>query len=316
VTRILVTGAGGLIGARAAKAAAAAGHEVLRLKHKGEEAGALLRDLRRPLQEVPPCQAVFHLAGGYAGLSRFGDLRMARNLAAWGGKNGVKTWVIASAAEVYGRIDGLGTEQSPLRPVIPYGRVKRQVEECFAALPARVVILRIGEVYGPESRLLGEITARLQRGFCPWPGAGRVPVSFVHAGDVAQAFLAAMERAPAGVSVFNVADSTPSTWRDFICRVAEILGTPPPRFLPLALARAYAWSHEFASLATGRRPVLTRHVVRLLTTPKALSTARIVQELGFVPRHPDIRGGLEACLGLPHHAQDGGAQTAPARASA
>jgi dihydroflavonol-4-reductase len=319
VTSVLITGAGGFIGARVAEATRKAGHSVTRIVRKAPPAADVLnRDLRLPLENVLPCDWVFHLAGGYAGAERRAlkraDLRIARNLVRWGAKNGVKNWVFASAAEVYGSLDGLGTEDSPARPVIPYGEIKLAVESLFARMAedvpgCRLVILRIGEVYGSESRLVRELAMRLKRGLCPWPGSGRVPVSFVHVEDVAQAFLLAAERAPAGVSIYNLADDEPTTWRSFVRTFAEILGTRPPMFLPHPLVYGYALCHQLMSRIAGREPVLTRHALRLLTTPKALSNQRIVRELGFAPRFPNTRSGLEETLhGLSHDAEDGAAQ--------
>lgn len=272
MTRILVTGAGGLIGSRVAAMAEAAGHEVVRLKHSGlPRPGVIIHDLTRPLH-LPPFDWVFHLAGGYAGASgralRQIDLAMAERLAEW---NGAHNWIIASAAEVYGRIDGVGTEAAPLKPVFAYGAVKLAVERVFAALPAeRVVLLRIGEVYGPGSKLLDTLTGQLRRGRCLWPGSGRVSVSFVHADDAAAAFLAALDRAPGGVSAFNVADAAPSSWRDFLSRLATMLGTAAPVLVPLPLAKLYAMAAQIADRAAGRPPLMTLNTLRLLTTPKAL----------------------------------------------
>ena len=327
MTSVLVTGANGLIGSRVCETAERAGHTVTRLMRHGAAADdVLLRDLTRPLDDVPPHDWVFHLAGGYAGASRRAlkrtDLRITKNLLRWGARHGVKNWVFASAAEVYGEVDGLGSEHSPARPVIPYGDIKLRTEALFARFAAqnpdaRVVILRIGEVYGSKARLVRELTARLTRGLCPWPGSGRVPVSFVHVDDVAQAFVRATASEAGGISVFNVADAEPATWRDFLEAFAEKLGTPPPVFLPRPLVQAYAFGHTFAHRLVGREPVLTRYALRLLTTPKALSIEKISRELGFAPRYPNIRIGLEDVLhGLSHHAQDGAAQGTAARASA
>lgn len=327
MTSVLVSGASGLIGSSVCEAASRAGHTVTRVMRHGPVAdGVLLRDLTRPFDDVPPHDWVFHLAGGYAGASRRTlrrtDLRIARNLLAWAARHGVKNWVFASAAEVYGDLDGPGTEQSPTRPVIPYGDIKLRAEESFSRFAAktpgaRVVILRIGEVYGRQAKLVHELTARLTRGLCPWPGSGRVPVSFVHVDDVAQEFVCAASSAPTGISVFNVADAEPTTWRDFLAAFSEKLGTAPPLFLPRPLVQAYAFGHSFAHRLTGREPVLTRRALRLLTTPKALSIEKISRELGFAPRYPNIRIGLEDVFhGLSHHAQDGAAQGAAARSSA
>jgi len=49
--------------------------------------------------------------------------------------------------------------------------------------------------------------------------------------------------------------------------------------------------------------VLTRHALRLLTTPKALANQKIKRELGFTPRFANFRQGLEVTVhGLPDHA--------------
>src|SRR5215472_1352442 len=129
----------------------------------------------------------------------------------------------------------------------------------------RVVVLRIGEVYGSEGRLITELIARFKRGFCPWPGRGNVPLSFVHVDDVAQAFLCAAQNAPPGVSIYNVADDAPVTWQDFLRRVALICGTGAPVFLPKVLVHLYARCSTLARRATRREPILTRHAIRLIT---------------------------------------------------
>jgi nucleoside-diphosphate-sugar epimerase len=319
-----------LIGSRVAEAARKAGYAVTRIFQKAplpEDPDVLQRDLRLPLQEVPPVDSIFHLAGGYAGADRQAlegtDLLMARNLIRWGLDHRVKNWVFASAAEVYGRVDGLATERTASKPVIPYGHIKLAIERLLLqmgkGLPdGHVAILRIGEVYGSESRLLRELATRLKRGFCPCPGSGRVPVSFVHVEDVAQAFLRAAERTPIGVSIYNVADDEPATWRSFVPYFAELLGTRSPVFFPYPLAYAYMLGHQLTCRFADEEPVLTSHALRLLTTPKALSNQKIKQDLGFTPCFPSFRHGLEAEAkhGLSHNAQNGAAQrSAPHQAA-
>ncbi len=291
----LVTGAAGFIGRHVARAAEAAGFEVRPLTR-----GTV--DLCHPLDALPPSDWVFHLAGGYAGLGwstlQAQDVAIARNLLDWAEAEGVRNWVVASAAEVYGEISGAADEEHPTSPVIPYGRAKLEVERLFkeyaARTPrARVVLLRIGEVYGPKCKLLAELGRRLKSGFCPWPGSGRVPLSFVHVEDVARVFTVAAMCAGTGVSIWNVADDAPATWRDFTEHFAALERAHPPHHLPVILARAYAAGSS----------LVTRHAVRLLLTPKVLDTARLKAQLGVEFQFPDWRTGLEHALS--HHAENG-----------
>jgi nucleoside-diphosphate-sugar epimerase len=205
----------------------------------------------------------------------------------------------------------VATEETSQAPVIPYGHAKLQIERFFLEMAqklpgSQIAILRIGEVYGGDGRLVRELAARFKRGFCPWPGAGRIAVSFIHVDDVAMSLLCAVENACEGVSVYNVADDEPTTWRSFVSYVAERLKTRPAVFLPLPLARAYMVGNQLGSRIAGRQPLLTGHVLRLLTTPKVLSNRKIKQELGLALSLPSFRHGLEVTLdALSHHTQDG-----------
>ncbi len=314
MTSVLITGAGGLIGRRVVCAAQSAGYEVKALVRKAgrNDHGVIEHDLRLPLADLPPVDWVFHLAGAYAGagsdeLER-ADLTMAHSIIRWGMAAGVRNWIFASAAEVYGDVRGVATEDAPTRPVIPYGRAKLQVEQLLIQqlrdVPdCRVVILRIGEVYGAESRLNTELAARLKSGFCPWPGSGDVPVSFVHVDDVAQAFLCGAQSAPLGVSVYNVADDLAATWHGFLECVARHCRGRKPVFLPMGLVRFYAACSTSARRLVGREAILTRAALRLITTPKLISNARLKSELGFQPRYPTYYEGLEEIFcGLSHDA--------------
>jgi nucleoside-diphosphate-sugar epimerase len=325
LSSVLITGAGGLIGRRVAETMRQARYGVRTLIRKAGEnntTGTIVHDLRLPLTNVPPADWVFHLAGAYAGAGedelQRADLAMAKNLIRWGISAGVKNWIFASAAEVYGDVEGFATENSPTAPVIPYGRIKLQIEKLFthelsAISNCRLVILRIGEVYGSGSKLLAELTARLRRGFCPWPGSGAVPLSFVHAEDVAAAFLCVAQNATSGATIYNVADDAQATWRDFIMCVARLCGTRRPQFLPMGLVKLYASASTLGCRLVGQEPVLTPHALRLITTPKLLSNAQAKHDLGFQPQYATYSEGLEEALGLSHHTQDGAAQASASR---
>ena len=315
VTSVLVTGAGGFIGHRVVSTARAAGYRVVGIARKDspflDAHSAIVHDLQSPLKGLSSVDWVFHFAGGYAGAGHAelesADLRTAQNVIAWGVAAGVKNWVFASAAEVYGAVRGVATEGASTQPVIPYGRLKLAVERLLveklqALSDHRIVILRIAEVYGRYGQLIGELTSRLNRGFCLWPGSGNIPLSFVHVDDVAQAFLCAARRAPIGISTYNVGDDMPATWHKFLTRVAQLCRAKPPVFLPEPFVQAYAACSALACRIMGREPILTSYAVRLLLTAKPLSNVHLKRTLGFQPLFPSIDQGLEEVFrGLSHH---------------
>jgi nucleoside-diphosphate-sugar epimerase len=298
-------------------------HPLVRKAGSVESPCTITHDLLASLADVPSTDWIFHLAGAYAGAAmaelRDADLAIAQNLIRWGVSAGVRNWIFASAAEVYGEVTGFATEDSPTVPVIPYGQTKLEIErlliqELGKLSGYRLVILRLGEVYGLGSKLLTELTTRLNRGFCPWPGSGNVNLSFVHVDDVAAAFLCAAQNAREGAAIYNIGDASASTWREFLLYVARRCQNKGPQFLPVSLVKAYAVISTLANQFTGRDPVLTLHALRLITTPKLLSSVRARRELQFQPRYPDYLSGLEEALrGLSHDPQNGKTQTGASR---
>jgi len=318
MTSLLVTGAAGFIGQSVVRAARAAGYKVFTQGRRAAPGIDVVCDLRAPLHNAPPADWVVHLAGAYAGANRDEleekDFAFARHVLAWATATGVQNIAFASAAEVYGAVAGIATEDAPTEPVIPYGRMKLRIEgllaEFVAAAPGRTAaVLRLGEVYGVQGRLIQELSRRLRSGFCPWFGSGNVPLSFVHVDDVAQAFICAMARAK-GFGIWNVADDVPATWKEFLGALSQGLeARRPPVRLPLILAHAYAAGTSLAAGLEGRPAVVTPRIVRLLTTSKPLSNTSLKQTLGFKPLYPGYGDGLKELLhGLSHDAGNGAAQ--------
>ena len=298
----LITGAGGFIGRHVVAEARLAGLDVIPVGRRPLPGRSVVLDLTESLEGLPPVDHVFHLAGDYAGADfhvfEQADLTIARKLIDWGTKAGVGCWVFASAAEVYGRCKEPATEDTPVKPRIPYGRAKLLIESWFADLAeraprSRVVVLRIGEVYGKDGKLIQELTTRMQNGLCPWFGNGKVPVSFVHVEDVARSFLAAASHQEPGFTILNVADDQPVEWRVFLGRVAELLDAHAAVNLPLCLGFPYAAVSSALDRARGRRPTVTRHILRLLTTAKPMINNRLRTQLGLDLLYPDYRSGLE-----------------------
>ena len=296
---VLVTGAGGFIGRSVVRKARSRGWKVTGVARRPSSEANLIADLREPIHDWEVPDAVIHLAGGYAGLGmkELEDLVIARNLLEWGKKVGVRSWVFASAAEVYGDIDGVADESYPCHPVIPYGKIKLQVEGLFhdAGLP-ELMVCRVGEVYGADGRILHELGGKLSSGFCPWAGNGKVKISFVHVDDVAEALLLACEHAEPGFNVYNVGDSEPATWRQFLEEIAAQLHVRGPYYLPKFAAYFYAWSASWTDRLNHRPPNVTPQVLRLLVTPKVMSSKRLHNELGFTPQYPNIYVGLKEVL--------------------
>ncbi len=142
-------------------------------------------------------------------------------------------------------------------------------------LGAELVVLRVAGFYGP-GRLPLE---RIRQGL-PLVREQEAPYSNrIHADDLAQACVLAMERAEAS-SLYNVCDGNPSTMTDYFFRVADGAGLPRPPVLALADAAGELSPGMLSYVRESRR----------------LSNRKLVEELGVALRFPTLDSGLEDCF--------------------
>jgi nucleoside-diphosphate-sugar epimerase len=109
--------------------------------------------------------------------------------------------------------------------------------------PMRWVILKGGTFVGAGT-FQADLVDRISRGEEIVPGDGSHYVSLVHVEDIAEAYVAALERAPAN-SIFNIA-ADPIRYGDYVDQIADLISAPHPVRDP---SRARPLSHRATNQA-------------------------------------------------------------------
>ena len=157
----------------------------------------------------------------------------------------------------------------------------RYVERATLQGPFEGLALRYGGFYGPGSSLarIGPIADVVRRRRFPIVGSGAGVWSFVHLEDAAEATALAVERGAPGV--YNVTDDDPAPVRDWLPVLADALGAPAPRRVPVWVGRLFG-----GELA-----------VTMMTELRGASNAKARRELGWTLRYPSWRQGFREGLG-------------------
>jgi nucleoside-diphosphate-sugar epimerase len=152
-------------------------------------------------------------------------------------KNGVKRFVFASSASVYGDQTVLPIgEDNPLHPLTPYGASKlageKYCEAFFRTYGLSTVSLRYFNVYGerqkgdnPYSAVIAKFAHHLSRGLRPSVyGDGEQERDFVYVSDVVGANLQALRTSNGIGDAFNVAGGHATTINQLFSVLAELFG--------------------------------------------------------------------------------------------
>ncbi len=302
--RVLVAGAGGVIGRRLLPILKAAGHDVAGTSRSERGAAAIASlgaigvvadafdpvSLDTVMRGVSP-DAVVHQMTSIPARIRprsverdFAENDRLRvegtaNLVAAAQRAGVSTIVAQSIAFAYapgppGTIHG---EDDPLDVAEAGGT---RTIAAVASLESTVLeaggtVLRYGYFYGPGTAIApdGSIGVDVARRRLPIVGSGTGVWSLIHIDDAARATVLALS-GPAGI--YNIVDAHPASVAEWLPELARALEAPAPRRVPVWLARAAVG--EFG--------------VRMMTSAQGASAARARAELGFAPQFPDWREGF------------------------
>lgn len=252
MSRYLVTGCAGFIGSHLAEALIEHGHEVVgvdaftdyyrrelklaNLERLADEPHFELVEADLACAPLEPLldgvSGICHLAGQPGVRQSWGDgferylrdnLHSTQRLFEAASGLAVRV-VFASSSSVYGDAESYPTHEAvrPL-PLSPYGVTKLACEHLARSYGAvqglHAVSLRYFSVYGPRQRpdmAFDRIASCLYGGRAfPLMGTGRQVRDFTYVGDVVEATVAAMERAPAGAT-YNVGGGSPTSLRDAI----------------------------------------------------------------------------------------------------
>jgi UDP-glucuronate 4-epimerase len=249
--RYVVTGAAGFIGSHLAEALVAAEHDVLALDcftdyydaRLKEENAAELEIARIDLAEDPlddllaDADGVFHFAGqpgvraSFAGFDDYLRRNVLASQRLFDAAAAAGTRVVfASSSSVYGDAERYPTPEDAVpQPISPYGVTKLACEQLVSAYTRsdglEAVVLRLFTVYGPRQRpdmAFARIIAALAEGGT-FELFGDVSRGCTFVGDVVEASVAAMERAPAG-AVYNVGGGAEATMREAIAVCERVSG--------------------------------------------------------------------------------------------
>jgi len=195
---------------------------------------------------------------------------------------GVRRFVCQSIAFAYAPRERpeVMDEEAPLNldapPPFSEGmRVIAEMERAVLDAELDGLVLRYGWFYGPGTYYGegGSMAADVRKRRFPVVGSGSGLFSFIHTDDAADATVAAVERGAPGI--YNVVDDEPAALRDWVPAYAEALAAPPPRRVPVWLAR----------LVAGK-------MASSMDVQPGASNAKAKRELGWAPRWSSWREGF------------------------
>jgi nucleoside-diphosphate-sugar epimerase len=206
---------------------------------------------------------------------------------------GVSKFVHVSTTDVYGHPDAPVDETAPHRlRGWPYGDTKIAGEalvwDYYRERGLLATVVRPVSVYGPRSTsFVIEIVDLLKSGGMIHIGDRHNPAGLAYVTNVVDVILRAGDSETSVGRAYNVSDGSRVTWRQYVNRLAGIVGVPSPRIVvPYRMAYAVGWAMErmYGVLRIQARPLLTRMAVELFGTDQGFSIERARRELSYEPQ--------------------------------
>ena len=297
---VLITGAAGFIGRTMAARLRSDGVDVRGVDVAADPAAAVVAGdvgTAGPWRDAASgCDTVIHTAAIVSNAATPGDawrinVLGTRNALDAAIAGGATRFVHFSSVRAFGDV-GFPDGVDETHPVRPDGHTyvdtkiasEQVVLQAHAAGEIECTVIRPGDVYGPASRpwtILPVEAIAAGRFFLPAMGKGIH--SPVYVDDLVAGVLLAA-RAPEAVGqVFTIAGGIGVTCEEFFGHYSRMLGKPPARRVPTAVAMALAALPEAAARVSGSTTELRRSSVAYMTRTGTYSIAKARRMLGYEP---------------------------------
>ncbi len=149
-------------------------------------------------------------------------------------------------------------------------------------------MVRPVNIYGPRSiSFVLDLVDLLKGGDMVHIGSGHKSAGLAYVSNVVDVMLRAADSENSTGQAYNASDRSAVTWRQYVDRLAEIVGVPSPRLvIPYRVAYLAGWAMEkvYGALRTDSRPLLTRMAAELFGTDQGFPIEKARRELGYEPK--------------------------------
>ncbi len=319
--KVFIAGASGVLGRRLIRQLTARGHSVIGQVRSakaesvvkaagGEPWHADLFDADSLSKAAEGCDTVIHAATSIPTKRKPAPADWAMNdhirrkgtrcLTEAAGRVGARAYLQQSIAWIARPKDDSAFDEDS--PVVPDPAIQSAIDAETIAREAgsldgfTVAILRAGYFYDSESAHTRMIADGLRKRQMPIIGTGDAAWAMIHTDDATSAFVAVAEQPKNGV--WHVVDNELVTVRAFLSEFAARLGAPPPRRIPVWLAKWLAGEQALAYFTRSTRT----------------TNARLRRDFAWTPRYPTYREGLDQIVAAWKAESSSGAAASAARA--
>ncbi|HEX4204436.1 MAG TPA: NAD-dependent epimerase/dehydratase family protein [Ktedonobacteraceae bacterium] len=134
------------------------------------------------------------------------------------------------------------------------------------------IVLRMGNLYGPEAPSALEQFQMAQKGFAAVPGPGDAYLCYIWVEDAARAIVVALEKTPAGI--YDIVDDEPLTRDAFVTALAQSVG-----------------KHRLLQIPNGVMKLLTGAAADMVNRSQRVSNRRFQELTPWKPTVPNVRQG-------------------------
>ena len=290
--KVLVTGASGFIGSRLAQRLISEGDEVYGIIHENPNTvdgmHVITADLSENDFDIPDVNfdVVFHLA---AATPLVKDKKKQRKINFDGTvnlfekiKNKTNFIIYASGLGVFGNPGNtVVNEESEIKPDTDFVKIRLEaqkfLENSCTENKINFSVCYFGDVYGDGSWFIDMIVNRLKNGTFKIPGKGDYSKCFIHVDDTVGVLIAIARHNPSDES-YVVADSTPTTFKEFVDYTADKINAKHPGGVPMFLAKG----------------IIGGDLIKLLTTSIKISNEKISKIHNF--KYSSYKEGINSIL--------------------